>query len=382
MATLVWHTGFEYGLAAPVTFGGGLFETVTGTPVIQGTTKRTGDYALQCNPSAATRGVRKNIGGTPTIIVGRFYFNYHSISTDGIRVFLCNPVAGGAFVFKWKTATTNIQASIGGNGAQLSGALSADVWYRIDFRANCGVNPGTIDWAVDGVAQTQVSYAFTASTFNKVEIGDTQVAYTGEIYFDDIAVSITTDDYPIGAGSVIGLRPNADGTHVSAANIMEFTDGTDIRPGTTTAYTMLDENPWITTANDDLIKQSAIEANSYAEINFTDTTMTTINGVQVILQYASSGAAANNGKTYILDSDAQSTTVYDGDMSETSAFYKSIQVATPAGGWTPTYVNSLKARIGYSSDVTDVPYWLAMILEVDGVPAVPSTWIPKVIMVM
>ena len=384
MPTLIYCTGFEYGLTAPVNLGGGLCNAIGGTPVIQNTVKRTGSYALQIDATAATEYFRVSVAGSPTCLVGRFYFNYHSISTTGTRVFPAETAGGLVWNFKFVTATAKLQANISGSGAQLSGALSADTWYRIDFRFDCSGTTGTLDWQVDGVDQTQsTKTSMTPSAFIRFGLGEDTNVTTCTMYYDDVAISITSGDYPIGAGAVIGLRPNADGTHNNAANIMEDSAGNDIDGSTYFAFDKLDEDPWITTRDADYVRQTATGAANYCEINFADTAQTTINGVRAILQWSGSGYAANNGSTYILDSDAQSTTVYSGDMSEpTAAFYSSIQVAAPAGGWTPAYVNSLKCRFGYSTDSTTDPYWLAIILEVDGVTVAPSAWTPKVIMVM
>ena len=362
--TPVWITGFEYGLAAPVTSGLGLFNTVTnGAEIsIQGTTKRSGDYALRVHPtSSTTTAVGKLLAGSPTYCVGRFYVNWATLPSAYTAIAYIAKSAG-TLLIGYSQSSNAIVAKVGDGTTIVGPTPVVNTWYRIDFRMYVGGTTWTVDWAVDGANQTQAVWTSqTATDLNTKNIlfgnGD---GATQDAYFDDIAVSVTSGDYPIGAGSVVGLRPNADGSHNLGGVI------TDEDTGTTNLYSKLDENPWITTANDDLILQSGIEATKYAEVAFADTTKTTINGVMAVLQYASSGTNANNGKTYIIDSDATASTVFSGDMSESSAYYKSVVVTPPAGGWTPAYVNSLVGRIGYSSDVTDVPYWLALMLEVDG----------------
>jgi len=387
MSTLTWATGFEHGLATPVTSGGGLFDYVTGTALAVGATAaRTGSYGLRIYPTTTATSIGKLVAGTPTYVVGRVYVRFAtkpSATTDIIWQVCGTPI----FTISFVQSTSKFRAQITGGTSQAGPDVVVDTWYRIDFRFYCGGTTWTIDWQVDGVDQTQATLggqsASTFTTGTRIGCGD---AITMDMYVDDVARSETSGDYPIGAGGVIGLRPNADGTHNNAANIMELSDGTDIKNANggaaVTAWDVLDEDPWITTANADYVKQSGIEATKYCEINFADTTETVIHGVRAIQQDASSGPAANNAKTYILDSDAQSTTLYSGDVSNTSAYYRSVQVATPSGGWTQAYVNSLKCRFGYSSDVTDIPYWLAIMLEVAYGTVTPSAWIPKVIMVM
>src|SRR4030042_419186 len=308
MATLIYCTGFEHGVAVPVTSGGGLFNTVIGTPSIQGTTKRTGDYALEISSSAAAEYVAKSISGVPATIVGRLYFRFNALpDTDALELFriTSNPVNP---CFKWMTATSKIRAYLGSTDYQeSSGTFTTGVWYRLDFKTVSGASP-TLDWQIDGAAQTQVSTATSTLAFTSLILG-WLVATTGTMYVDDVAISATSGDYPIGAGGVIGLRPNADGVHDNIDNDMVNEDGQIIDGSTYYAYSKLYENPWITTANDDLIEQLTPSA-AYCEINFANTAETIIHGVMGILQYASASATANTGATIVMDSNDQVTSIY------------------------------------------------------------------------
>lgn len=384
--TLTWCTGFEYGLAAPVTSGGGIADLGTGTGCsIQNSVVRTGSYALQINTSAAAMSIGKNIIGSPTAVAFRVYINFGTQpASEGVAI-AWQYHASALFSIKYFDSTKRLYASVGSGSVKSGPIVNAGTWYRIDYLADCSGTTWTMDWSVDGAPQTQATETgHSASTFSG---GSNRIGFsgavTGNIYYDDVARSETGTDFPIGAGGVIGLRPNADGTHNNAANTLEDIDGNDIDGVTYFAFDKLDENPWVNTANADFVRQTAIEATKYCEIQFADTTQNNIHGVRAIQQDAASGTPANNAKSYIIDSDAQSTTLFDGDTSNTSAFYRSVQVLTPAGGWTQAYVNSLKCRFGYSSDVgpSANPYWLAIMLEVAYGPAVASTWIPKVIMI-
>jgi hypothetical protein len=48
-------------------------------------------------------------------------------------------------------------------------------------------------------------------------------------------------------------------------------------------------------------------------------------------------------------------------------------LAPAAATWTPATVNGLKARVGYSTDVTPNPYWDGLLLEVATATYVPGT---------
>ena len=391
MPTLIYCTGFEYGLETPSVKGGGLIYDKYGTVTVQSTTKRTGGYALRCYAAseAATSPEWRLASGESYYFVGRVYIRVGT-APSATTALIRQSHAQTYFHIGYNQATSQFYAQVGINTAQAGPTVELDTWYRIDYRFSADATTYTIDWQVDGIDQTQATKGsltaavFLATTYFRLGLF---AAVTGDIYFDDFVLSETSGDYPIGAGGVIGLRPNADGTHNNAANIMEDSAGNDIDGSTYFAYDKLDEDPWITTANADYVRQTDIGTANYCEINFADTTETVIHGVRGILQYASATSTANNGACQVRDSNDQVTTILGTpdvpvDMSYTEAFYASAQIATPSGGWTMAHVNALRARFGYSGDATPDPYWLAMILEVAyGIAATP-TWIPKVIMVM
>ena len=77
----LWDTGCEL---QSVT-SGVEWDTTTGSPTIDTTTKRSGAASLRCNPSAATAFVRHNIGGT--VGTNNFYFRFYLYivtSTDAL----------------------------------------------------------------------------------------------------------------------------------------------------------------------------------------------------------------------------------------------------------------------------------------------------------
>jgi len=369
--TPILITGFEYGLAAPVTDGGGLWDIISGSPSVQSSVKRTGDYALWCGCTTEGQYLKKDLAGTSEYLVGRFYIRKSATPGSGVNI-LTGYKGGGEYlkIILESDGKINAQVAI---GTSVSGpTINVDTWYCVEFKFYVHTTTGTIDWKVDGAAQTQATGAITTGGFfYELWLGQGSTAGIN-IYYDDIIVSAIPGDYPIGEGSVIGLRPNEDGTHVSGANEMEFTDGTDITPATTTAYTMLDESPWTANYNTDCIQQATANNNAYCEINFADATNNNISGVSAILQYSSGSNATCRGAAYIVDSNATVSTIWGNTSSHETyianqvPMYKSVMVTPPAGGWTVAEVNALKARIGHSNDVTPNPYWLGLILEVAG----------------
>jgi len=370
MPTPIWLTGFEYGLN-PTVNGGGLFDTISGVPTVVTNPVASGVYALSISPSGSTVNARKTFAAM-NVMVFRVKIRFDTLPSATSDI-MYNPVAAGlSFRLRYTFSTNKFSVGWGASflgGQSSSMTLETGVWYRIDFRITINTNPRTIEWKINGVDQTTSSYAETGSTTNGIIFGSNATS-TYTCFYDDMYVSQTPTDYPIGDSAIYGKSPDSDGTHNAGTNVMEDQAGADI--GVVTAWDLLDNVPMNTTA--DYVRQAANGTGNYAEVNFADITQTVINGVSAILAYNSATATANTGATIIRRSDATEIEVYGTpatplDMSETALFYKSVVVTAPGGGWTQAEVNALKARIGYSSDANPDPYWQALMLEVDVVAA-------------
>jgi hypothetical protein len=365
MPTPIWLTGFEYGVATPTTSGAGLFDVVTGSPTIQGTTKRSGSYALRVYAaSAAATNVAKTI--STATLVGSVYFMVHTNPSAAVRVLRFTTVAGTSPTIYYDPADNTLYPYISTAGDK-SAALALDTWYRIDFQVVVG--PGgtsTLDMQVDGTAIAQKSFSQTATTVNGIYLGFVD-AVTGEVFYDDVYVSYTGADYPIGAHQVAALSPVADGTHNNTTNTMEDQTGADI--GVVTAYNLVNKVP-LNSGTATYIRQAVIGTARYAEV--TNGTLagsiSSINGVMALLAYQSATTTTNNGKAYLYSGGTLVATIYSGDMSESSLFYKAAIATDPGGNWGTAALAAVRFRVGYSSDVTPNPYWNALMVEYDYVP--------------
>ncbi|TFG39840.1 MAG: hypothetical protein E4H44_01345 [Candidatus Aminicenantes bacterium] len=360
--TPLWITGWECGLATPVVLGTGLADTIAGTVSIQATTKRTGGYALRCTSTGSSSYLQKTLASSD-YHVGSVYIYFKDALPNADNIIIRGVNADGDMAIYYESSDSKLYAGKVGVGLCATGyTVTYNTWYRIDYRFYAAATTHTADWQVNGVAQESYSVGSRSSNqMTAIRLGNSGV--TADTYFDDLALCSASGDYPVGAHGVSGLRPNADGTHNNAANVMESADGTDIDASGNPAYQFMDDNPW-TSTHTEFVKQSTIGAENYAEVQFEDTLFSTILGVQAVVGHHSSGTAANDAETRIRDSDSQETVIFNGDVSETTLLYKTGVVSTPSGGWTQAHVNALRARIGYSGDVTDVPYWDYLLLEV------------------
>lgn len=121
-------------------------------------------------------------------------------------------------------------------------------WYVIDIHVNQTANPHLVDVMVDGRPCGQYSQALAAANVTTLTIG-CALAVTWDMYCDDVLVSATAADYPLGPGHVDHFVPTADGAHnvAGTADFRRTLTATDILNSTTDAYLLVDGVPLIAT---------------------------------------------------------------------------------------------------------------------------------------
>jgi hypothetical protein len=366
--TAVCITGFEHG-NQPSADGLGMFSAITGTsPSVQSTVKHSGTYALRVNPSNATSRVTKNIIGSQQTVVGRFYFRIDTAPGASCEIFsLAGSITTGP-VFAFNQSTGKIAFY---NGSTYTDGPSVVIgqWHRVDFRFVCSSNPNTMVWQVDGNAQTDGSISQASGVCTTVLLG-TNTAVTCNFYIDDVCLTSTSGDYPLGAGGTELLVPSSDGSHNAGTNVMEDQAGNDVNGTTVTAYDKLNSVPF---SSSTYIRQAANGTGNYVEVNFGDVAApnrTAIIGAQVMLAYTSASTAGNNGgcicsvngfvtPVTIWGSSSSPSDMSDGSLS--APWYKSI---IPTAVISDATANALQARMGYSSDANPDPYWIDLWVEV------------------
>jgi hypothetical protein len=358
----VFLTGLEQGVASVASPG--VFDAVTGAGVsADAAIRRNGAYSLRVAPANATA----TLSGSGSTVVLRFAVRLNALPAATVNLLSATPgnsVAASYPILLFDAGSGRLAVRWGSTGTVVTGTVSpvAGAWYVVEMRAAV-TSPHTLEWRIDGVDQPTASSSQAATTLVGISFGTgaTNVTYTEN--FDDIIASPTSADYPIGNGKVLSLAPNGMGTSVNPTYFRN-NDNTSIDA---TSWTRVDDVPATSTA--DFVKQTTANSTSYVEFAFADTTETCINAVSAVLAYHGAGALANNGKTSIFNGTAENV-VYSGAMNRTTLGYKRAVVSAGAGAWTPALLNALVARVGYSSDISPVPYWDALLLEYD----VPINW--------
>lgn len=352
--TPVWMTGFEHGVT-PVT-GSGLSAYGTGAAV-DSTVKRTGSYSVKLTPAAGvTAYAGPTVGGTTGVM--RLAIRFPTLPSANVAQ-LAMLYPNDAVILQLGYRASDQKLTLSWNGASpvaSATAITAGTWYVIDMRARVGVSPRIGDWAINGVSQTSVTSAQAASTLAVALLGSLNGTDVYSANYDDVAVSQTSGDYPIGDGHINALAVDGVGTHNNPGNFTE--DGGGAIGATT--WNRLDEVPMTSTA--DYVQQTANSSTSYLSFTFADPADTCIRAVSAVLAYHAGGSPADNGKTSLLDGSTERV-VYSGDMSETALSYKQAVIAPASAPWTQTAVKGLTARVGFSTDTNPNPFWDGLLLE-------------------
>ena len=350
----VWLTGMEHGVVSAV--GGGIFTTVNGAPTADNVTFRNGAYSLRiadASGSSTINALRTFTGSN--VVVARFAVRLSSL--PGVSSNLVYIDSGTDLVFGYDQATQKFQLTLGASTATSASTVSASTWYVIDLRYDMRNNPNLGDWRVNGVAQGQVSRANAATTATGFGLGATANPSIFTANFDDIFVADQAKAYPLGDGKVVRLVPDGVGTHSGSGNFSND-DGSAINA---TSWQRLDEVPMTSTT--DFVRQHTISGTSYLEFSLGNPSETCLREISAVLAYHSSGPPANTGKASVFDGSTESI-MFSGDMSVTTIQYANVIVTPATTAWSQTTVNSLVARVGYSTDTNAEPHWDAIMLEV------------------
>lgn len=337
MATPVFCCGFECGRLGNVGQHwngavGGLIDT---------TIKRSG--ARSCKSDTNNIITRSFTGGNDTVFRGYVYFE--TLPTSDMNLFYVDASAVG-YGFKFFVTDNSVRTFAGNSNGASGTVVTTGQWYLLDCYVSSG--PGTTQTTqakIDGVTiatatRSPFSGAATSSMGFRGGIFD-----VGTAYLDDVMMSLTAGDYPLGAGYINHFVPIADGTHnVAGANDFERgTTGTDIINSTTTAYQLIDDVPMDDTTpdTDDFINMIAPpNATDYTEHIFGPapgiaTPVAAPRAVEVAVAYHQAGTGNGNMELLLNDNGTTNAIVtLSGVAGTTTIRYSTKQYATgPAGAW-------------------------------------------------
>jgi len=396
MPTALMNTGFEHGLHS--VSGQGLFNALTGTaPTIATDQIRNGAYSLKCAlpTSAYQSSNRPPIWAASSRLVFRFGFRYSG--NPSVQIVIAEMSAGGIFPRIVLTTNGELRAATSGgtpsDGSVIS--ITPNAWHLVEWVVDMNQTAYRHRIKVDGTenatdATATGSGAGSVVQFNIGVTGSVTLSVARDLWFDDLIVGSTATaltggvaftDY-WGDGKGIWIIPGSDGTHSFTANDFSTGDAGTLRaPSYTDFWQMVDDPaPWVTArSTTDNITQRVIRNTGYVEIKPATTALTgeTANAVRAFMAYSSTAATANTAACIIRNSTPVSTTIWGThtgigggsdaltDHSEVTNFFKSAIVTPPAAGWTKSEIEALRWRVGAAGDISPVPTWQFLALEVD-----------------
>jgi hypothetical protein len=394
---VVWMTGLEHGVAS----------TISGQPFVYGsngglpggadsTIQHAGSYSLRLASNGSAISYRDRVLPTaPTgMLVERFYIRLDSppptsnvrelaavYSTSHTTKNSSSPRYAAHLGYKASSGklTMELNTQNPGTPVEATVPMTPLAWHLVEIRYDVasGAPYGSttthkVDWSIDGVPQTQVTLGSVPSTFiNEITWGTT---FTGDAFaanYDDLMLSQTAGDYPLGGGRILRLGPNdSNGPHSGVQNFKDVDNGvaSDIGP---TTWQGLTDVPFSVPGRH--IAQIANSSASYVQLGFDDTAEPCIRAVSGWVAWDPQNTKFdNNGTTKVVDGSIASV-IWSGYMSYTSTqpWIRTAMVSPPTDtgvGWTPDRVNGLVARVGYSTDTSPRPWWDALMLEYEASP--------------
>lgn len=352
--------------------------TVTGTVTADTTIKRSGAKSYKfATAGAANNLLRVFPGSSQTRLVIRVAVYFETLPAANCSILAATSV-NNWFFLGFLTASSKLCVSTfsdftAAHTQSSAKAINAGQWYVVDLYFDTTVNPALVDWRIDAVEQTRLYDAITvpSQVFVNFKVGgivDTGAGLpTYNLYVDDIAYSTDPAEYPIGMGKVVGISPNADGTHVfDAAGDFNKDNTTNVTIGETDTWQWIDN---ALNAISTFLGNPAAGVTEYLEWVFAALgvpPLSQVLGVEVVSAHHSSGTIANTQTLKLLDGAVLSDVLTAADFSDTTIGFNSKHFAArPSGGpWNVAAVEALRAQWGASNHTSTVPFIDGLMLEV------------------
>jgi hypothetical protein len=325
---------------------------------------------MRCNVTAATSGINITVVAAATV-VGRFYAKF--AATPSATVNLATLVTGSDAAAIQAASTGKWRARAGPSGAETLGPdIVNGQWHRVDFRfSGLSGTAWVVDWQIDGVAQTQeTGTASGASTDVTLTIGIGSTA-TCDVSIDDLIISETSGDYPIGPGRVVGISPSGAADHQSITTTQwqttsDFSAFTDFTGQTESVSAPLIDD---LTAGTDGIRMNGGAGGQAgnARWSFADPSPDpglAPNGVRGIVVHQDASSGTNNITERILLS-ASTANIFSGNPAAAWEYRAATFALDPGtGAWSAQDIRDLQFEID-STDTNPAVWFGGVVCEVD-----------------
>lgn len=360
-------TGFEFGLNDATSLtkgntGNRLFDIIAGTPTVVAGAARTGSYGLRLNAVGQELGWDTNtFGASQDHGVFNFWFRIPTALPTANRDICEFFTSINDFGLIFQNSDDRLCIEVGGSVSQTGPVIVADTWYHVEIYVK--VDAGTVDWWIDGAAQTQVTNAPSGTTLIAAVLGADNTT-TASADFDDVLLwtdTTTISGTPFGEHKVLLLSVDPSGTVTASdggTDFRRFTSNSTIDGAwnATDVRNAVDEVPPTIGSTADGAVQINTDAVNYMEFPMTSYTLQSgeaIAGLRMLAcGWATSTTAATigfrsyNGTTETVLRSVQDTNF---DNSTTSPAW-CCKMATPADFDTQSELDALAFRVGFSGD--------------------------------
>ena len=361
------------------------FSTLSADGTISTTTVRNGARSFRILGTGSNVNWTSIALASANIWVVRFAIRFASLPTADVLLADLNSSAFGLLGFK--ASDGKIYPRMGATFGSQGYAVTTNTWYVISARINASADPFLLDVTVDGTALTQLS--LTGSPGTRTQLRFILAANTGgDMFIDDITISQTSADHPIGDGFVNHFVPTSDVSHnvAGAADFRRTLTSTDILNSTTDAYLLVDGVPLIATdisAVECISMIAPPNATDYVQCQFgpapgINVPTTGPRAVEVIgtLQTASGGGSPTMDLSLRLNDNGTIDDIYVDSLfyrPDTPSFKRKNYATAPSTGvaWTAALFNALKVRFGSYDAADSAPdgYFGAIMIEAEFAPA-------------
>lgn len=267
-ANRLWSSGAELNTTtANVEITG-----TSGTVSINGTTKRSGDYAFRANPTSSTGTFHKTWANAAQS--NKFWFRtYLRIADDPSANTYIMQIGSGASgkISVQLTTTSTLQLrneEDNTNIGSASSALSTNTWYRIEVYVDTTTLSSTdAELRLDGASVSSSTAENLAAGIDRLTWGSS-ASGTTDLYFDDIAINDSTgravDNWP-GEGRLVHMQPNADGSNTAwtgdPSDTNDYDDVDEVTPNDSTDFIRSQTNNQLDDNNLESASNAGIGAN-------------------------------------------------------------------------------------------------------------------------
>lgn len=379
MATLVFNTGFEHGTVQAVgstsagiaTGAGNLIGSTTGSASFDASAARSGSYGLLAPPSSYVTTV-STLGSS---LVVRFYFRIDQAPSIAGRILR---ITSNLDVYITTSRFVEVRNAVGAVEFTGTNALTVNTWYRLDVKSDSATDVWSVQVTdASGTVMESVTddaYGTAVGNAGSLLIGNIDAA-TMTVHVDDVAVSATMADFPLGAGYGGALLP-ASLTLASSGVFVQNATATAIGTGDST---LIDDVPMDETTS--FIRQttgSSTQPGGSTKVNFVNASADTIQGVRAMVAYGAASTASNAWRMWVaangVDTYLHGSSSTQPAIAAVGPVYAAVMVANGGVAWTDAMLDALQIFFGTGggTDVNPVPRFNNALLEVDYAEAVAA----------